>query len=215
MSEAQRDQTKATREGTEIHSLLATGDKNPDYQSKDWETLGVNRDLGDGRRPDLVIYKTYGEQTQQAEGKTGVVVVIDYYTGSKEDVQGPGGPESLSHYNKGWGYADCPEIKSLVDQGYEYQYVGSNARGLTEAYQDVDIASKLNQAAQAHDEYADTLRNNLEDNLRESNASKEEIQVKRQELEETISSMWEARKEQVEQSMSLENTQEKGLSYIH
>ena len=155
MNEEYQDKSNSlqpAREGIRVHSALAGGDKNPDYQSGDWITLGVNRDLGDGRRPDLVIYKTYDEQTQQSEGKNGIVVVVDYYTGSKEDIQGPGGPEPLSHYNKGWGYSDCPEIKSFIDQGYEYQYIGSNARGLTEAYQDIDIASKLDQASQEHDD---------------------------------------------------------------
>jgi uncharacterized protein YukE len=100
---------ESARVGKIIHRMLAEGDRPYEGQKlagTDWEVMGVERKFGDDRQLDFVLVNH--------EKQPGQVKVYDYFTGPDEP---------LAHNIKGWGYKNTPEIKALIDKGYEYEYI--------------------------------------------------------------------------------------------
>jgi hypothetical protein len=110
---------EAATRGKKIHEEFAEADLKS-WVADGWTKMGVNETLGDKRRPDLVLVKEPTETTK------GTVLVVDYYTGSKTEIQGVGGGEARSHNQKGWEYKTCPEIAERINSGYEFRYLGVN-----------------------------------------------------------------------------------------
>lgn len=77
-----------------------------------WELVSQDKTVGGKNRPDAVWINH----------KEKKIIIEDYYTGGKRDILTASGPESLSHNAKGNNYINEPDIKKLVDQGYDFQY---------------------------------------------------------------------------------------------
>jgi hypothetical protein len=85
-----------------------------------WEVWKIDETVGGTKRPDFVYINRDKHK----------VLITDTYTGTKGEVMTPGGPESIRHNRKGWKYFNEPDIRKLIEDGYDVQYVpGIRPRG--------------------------------------------------------------------------------------
>jgi len=110
----------AAARGTRIHATIAAAERvavaaDPTPSRSGWSIFTnavgqpvIERAAGGERRIDAA----YVNHSQKA------LLVVDYFTGR--------GQEPVSHARKGWQYANEPDVKKLVDQGYTFRYQSAN-----------------------------------------------------------------------------------------
>lgn len=102
------------RGGREYHQMVEQNQQKGQYG--DWSLERQNEKIGGQGKPDEVWVNHNDKK----------VVIVDIYTGGKQDVQTPSGPESARHNEKGWNYIKEPYIQELIRQGFSVDYqVGS------------------------------------------------------------------------------------------
>lgn len=111
MKRLDHDKLGPARYGQRFHEMLKSVEHKVEL-SEGWKLIAIDECIGGKGRPDYVYVNDAKQQ----------VLVVDVYTGTKDEIQTASGPESIAHYKKGWLYRTEPLIRDYVLRGYQFNY---------------------------------------------------------------------------------------------
>jgi hypothetical protein len=111
MKRLDADKLGPARYGQRFHEMLKSVEHKVEL-AEGWRLIAIDERVGEKGRPDYVYVNDTKKQ----------VLVVDVYTGTKDEIQTASGPESISHNKKGWLYSTEPLIRDLVLRGYNFDY---------------------------------------------------------------------------------------------